>query len=139
MKEHLLIVDDEQDILDFLERVFRKQYHVHRAGSGSQALSILSQEHIDAIITDQKMPEMTGVELLAKLKGMVDDYDQIIKILLSGYADVPEIIAAIEEYGIHQYVVKPVDSKRLRQAVEDARGQRQAGDWSLTTGTDPEY
>ncbi len=139
MKERLLLVDDEEDILDFLERVFRKDYILYRASSGQEALEIIKQQPIDVLITDQKMPGMTGIELLAEMRKVVPDYDRIIKILLSGYADVPEIVKAVEEYRIHQYVVKPVDSQRLRRALIEAKDRRDSGDWTLTTGTDPGF
>lgn len=139
MKERLLLVDDEEDILDFLERVFRKDYILYRASSGKEALEIIQREPIDILITDQKMPEMTGLELLAEMRKVLADYDRIIKILLSGYADVPEIVKAVEEYRIHQYMVKPINSKRLRKALEEAKERTSSGDWTLTTGTDPEF
>ncbi len=139
MKERLLLVDDEDDILDFLERVFRKEYILYRASSGKEALEIIQREPIDILITDQKMPEMTGLELLAEMRKVLADYDRIIKILLSGYADVPEIVKAVEEYRIHQYMVKPINSTRLRKAVDEAKKRRNSDDWTLTTGTDPEF
>ncbi len=137
MKLHLLIVDDEEDILDFLERVFRRDYILYRASSGEQALQILEQHPVEILITDQKMPGMTGLQLLEAMKQRLPNYNEVTKVLLSGYADVPDIVEAIEKYGIHQYVVKPVDSRRLREAVQEARERTQSRDWSLTGGTDP--
>lgn len=139
MKQNLLIVDDEPDILDFLERVFRKEYTIHRAERGEQALEILKETNIDILITDQKMPGMTGLDLLAAISKTLPDGASIVKVLLSGYAEVPEIVKAIQQYGIHQYVVKPIDSKRLRQAVVEAKRRclSASGDWVLTRGTDP--
>ncbi len=141
MKQNLLIVDDEPDILDFLERVFRKEYTIHRAERGDRALEILKETNIDILITDQKMPGMTGLDLLAAISKTLPEGDSIVKVLLSGYAEVPEIVKAIQRYGIHQYVVKPIDSKRLRQAVVEAkkRCMSASGDWVLTRGTDPGF
>src|SRR5215831_7042638 len=100
----LLIVDDEPDMLDFLERVFRHEYDVLRAQSGGEALQALAQAEVDILLTDQKMPRMTGIQL------------------------------AVERCQIHQYVVKPVDSDRLRQAVREACERRTTSDWTFTLG-----
>lgn len=118
VKPKLLIVDDEPDMLDFLERVFRVDYQVTRATGGEEALQHLAAGEYEVLITDQKMPRMTGLELLERIR---DAHPKLIKILLSGYTDVPEIQRAIERCGIHNYVVKPVDSDHLRAAVSAAR------------------
>jgi two-component system, sensor histidine kinase and response regulator len=117
MKHRLLIVDDEPDMLDFMERVFRSQYEVVRASSGDEALRLLGQKKFAVVITDQKMPQMTGVELLERI-GQRLPY--LVKVLLSGFTDVPEIERAMDRAGIHNYVVKPIDSEKLRAAVKEA-------------------
>jgi len=117
MKHRLLIVDDEPDMLDFMERVFRSQYEVVRASSGEEALRLLGQKKFAVVITDQKMPQMTGVELLERI-GQRLPY--LVKVLLSGFTDVPEIERAMDRAGIHNYVVKPIDSEKLRAAVKEA-------------------
>ena len=117
-KPKLLIVDDEPDMLDFLERVFRSDFAVTRCNSADEALGVLqSGASFDVLVTDQKMPRMTGVELLEHIR---ESHTQLVKILLSGFTDLPEIQRAIERCGIAAYVVKPVDSERLRQAVHEA-------------------
>jgi adenylate cyclase len=113
-KPRLLIVDDEPDMLDFLERVFRNDFTITRASNAEEALTRLATGQFDVLVTDQKMPRMTGVELLERIREL---YPDLRKILLSGFTDLPEIQRAIERCGIHAYVVKPVDSQRLRQAV----------------------
>jgi YesN/AraC family two-component response regulator len=120
----ILIVDDEQDMLDFLERVFRAGWIVLRAASAAQALAVLDEHKVDAVITDQKMPKQSGVELL---EAICDRGLDIVKIILSGYADVLDVQRAIARCGIHQYVLKPVDSERLRALVEQAFENRAAG------------
>ena len=117
MKHRLLIVDDEPDMLDFMERVFRSEYEVVRASSGEEALRLLGQKKFAVVITDQKMPQMTGVELLERV-GQRLPY--LVKVLLSGFTDVPEIERAMDRAGIHNYVVKPIDSEKLRAAVKEA-------------------
>lgn len=117
LKPKLLIVDDEPDMLDFLERVFRAEYDVIRAGGAEEALAALGAQPIDVLVTDQKMPGVSGVELLEKIAG---SYPNLVKVLLSGFTDVPEIQRAVERCGIHNYVVKPVDSERLHEALTEA-------------------
>jgi two-component system, NtrC family, response regulator HupR/HoxA len=130
-KKRLLAVDDEPDMLDFLERVFRSEYEVLRAGSGEEALAVLDQSAVDIIVTDQKMPRITGVQLLERIR---DRFPQLVKVLVSGYTDVPDIQRAVEQCHIHQYVVKPVDSERLREAVREATARQASGDWSFSLG-----
>jgi DNA-binding NtrC family response regulator len=118
-RPRLLIVDDEPDMLDFLERVFRTEYEVVRASGAEEALSHLAAKKFDVLVTDQKMPHMSGIELLEKIGEKHADQD-LVKVLLSGFTDVPEIQRAVERCGIHNYVVKPVDSERLHEAVAEA-------------------
>ena len=123
-KPRLLIVDDEPDMLDFLERVFRGEYAVTRAASAEEALHELDHKKYALVITDQKMPHTTGVELLERIG---DRYPFLVKVLLSGFTEVPEIQRAVERCGIHNYVVKPVDSERLRAAVREAIERHKRG------------
>ena len=124
MKPRLLIVDDEPDMLDFLERVFRGAYAVTRASSAEEALDELGRHKFALVITDQKMPHITGVELLERIG---ERYPALVKVLLSGFTEVPEIQRAVERGGIHNYVVKPVDSEKLRAAVAEAIERHQRG------------
>jgi adenylate cyclase len=124
MKPRLLIVDDEPDMLDFLERVFRAEYTVVRASSAEEALDELGKHKFTLVITDQKMPHITGVELLERIG---ERYPFLVKVLLSGFTEVPEIERAVERGGIHNYVVKPVDSEKLRAAVAEAIERHQHG------------
>jgi DNA-binding NtrC family response regulator len=124
MKPRLLIVDDEPDMLDFLERVFRAEYTVVRASSAEEALDELSKHKFKLVITDQKMPHITGVELLERIG---ERYPSLVKVLLSGFTEVPEIQRAVERGGIHNYVVKPVDSEKLRAAVAEAIERHKKG------------
>jgi adenylate cyclase len=117
-KPRLLIVDDEPDMLDFLERVFRGEFAVTRFGGADEAYAHLQTgARYDVLVTDQKMPRMTGVELLESIR---ESHPRLVKILLSGFTDLPEIQRAIERCGIAAYVVKPIDSERLRAAVTEA-------------------
>jgi phosphoserine phosphatase RsbU/P len=111
-------------MLDFLERVFRNDYAVTRASSADEALHELGQHKYSLVITDQKMPHTTGVELLERIG---ERYPFLVKVLLSGYTEVPEIHRAVERCGIHNYVVKPVDSEKLRAAVKEAIERHRKG------------
>ncbi len=124
MKPRMLIVDDEPDMLDFLERVFRADYTVVRAASAEEALAELERHRFALVITDQKMPHITGVELLERIGAR---HPELVKVLLSGFTDVPEIERAVERAGIHNYVVKPVDSEKLRAAVIEAIERHRRG------------
>jgi adenylate cyclase len=125
-KPSLLAVDDEPDILDFLERVFRRQYRVLRAGDAEQAEDLAQQQEPQVVVSDQRMPGRSGLELL---EGMSRAHPGVTRILLSGFSDLPEITQATQSGIVHAYVVKPVDSKRLREAVHEARERHAKGDW----------
>ena len=133
MNQHLLIVDDEPEVLSLLEEIFHEEYTIHRAESGKQALEILKTTPIQVLIADQRMPGMTGLELLANMAKTVSHADSIVKVLLSSYADVAEIVKAIPSVGLHQYVLKPINPDRLRKAVKAAKNRSsKSGDWVLT-------
>lgn len=117
-KQTLLVVDDELDNLDALERIFRKRYHFLRANSGQEALHLLEQTpKVDVIITDQRMPQMTGVELLEKT---LTSHPKMVRILLTGYTDIDSIIAAVNQGHIFRYITKPWDTTDLTNSVEQA-------------------
>jgi len=120
----LLIVDDEQDMLDFLERVLRRFFDVQRCSSAEEAQSLLTERGFDVLVTDQKMPRMTGLELL---EDVGERYPNMAKILLSGFTEMPEIQKAVERGSIHNYIVKPVDGDRLLEAIDEARSRRATG------------
>ncbi len=118
MKHKILLVDDETDNLDALERLFRKKYCVLKAESGLLALELLSQnEDVSLIISDQRMPEMSGVEFLEKSQ---KTHPNTIRILLTGYTDIDSVISAINSGQIYRYVTKPWDSNDLSFAAEQA-------------------
>lgn len=119
LKPTILLVDDEVDNLDALERLFRSTYSVLKAASGKQALSLLD-EHRDSIaliITDQRMPEMTGVELLTVA---LQKAPEIIRILITGYTDIASIIDAVNAAQIYRYLTKPWDPVDLQNTVREA-------------------
>ena len=117
MKHSILCVDDEVDNVESLERLFRRKYRVFTATSGIEALRVLEREPISLIVTDQRMPGMTGVELLAASREHRPD---AIRILLTGYTDIESVIAAVNSGQIYRYVTKPWDPVDLGNAVDKA-------------------
>ena len=116
----ILLVDDEVNITKALRRLLLDvdQYDVYTANSGRQALELLVDElDVGVIISDQRMPEMTGVEFLQKARELVPD---AVRILLTGYADIEASIAAINRGGVSRYLTKPWDDDSLLQAIAEA-------------------
>ena len=113
----LLVVDDEPANLQKLERAFVNRYDVFSAGSAKEALQILETAGIDAIITDQKMPDMTGIELLEISQ---KSYPHLVRIILTGYTDVEDLIAAINTGKVHKYITKPWEPETLLLSLQDA-------------------
>ncbi|MBC6473259.1 MAG: SpoIIE family protein phosphatase [Hormoscilla sp. GM102CHS1] len=117
-KLKLMVVDDERDNLDLLYRTFRKEFQVHRADSGIKALEVLEQqEEMAIIISDQRMPEMNGTEFLEKT---VEQFPDTIRILLTGYTDVEDLVDAINAGKVFKYIVKPWTPTDLKAVVEQA-------------------
>jgi DNA-binding NtrC family response regulator len=116
-KPSLLLVDDEPDILDFLERALRRSYQVTRFSDPAAALAAVKIRSFDVLITDQKMPGVSGLELLAAVADLQPD---TVRVLISGFTDVPEIAQALAVARIHNFVLKPVDSEQLVEAIATA-------------------
>ncbi len=117
-KPKLLVVDDEPDNLDLLYRTFRREYQVLRAESGPKALEILEQEgNVAVIISDQRMPMMSGTEFLSLT---ATKYPDTIRIILTGYTDVEDLVEAINAGRVFKYVTKPWDDQELKGVVKQA-------------------
>ena len=123
MPQRLLIVDDEPDMLDFLDRVFRRDYEVLRAQSVDEALRALDGGPIDIIVTDRRMPRRSGLELL---EIAAKQQPRAVRVLLTGYADslVDEKIAQWRL--VDAWVSKPIDSAALKQSIDQALKKRTA-------------
>lgn len=118
MKCHgLLIVDDEKEILRSLTLTFADDYAVFTASSGAEALEILEKQEIALVIADQRMPVMTGAELLERVFQINSN---IIRIILTGYTDTASLIQAINKGHIYQYITKPWERQDLRITVKRA-------------------
>jgi len=121
-KYHLLLIDDEPGNLHKLQRTFVDQYTVHLAQTGEEALQILNANPIDAVITDQRMPNMTGIEFLDAAR---KEHPDLVRIILTGYAEVNDLIAAINASKVHKYITKPWVPDDLRMAVREALEKRE--------------
>ncbi|MBX2987576.1 MAG: hybrid sensor histidine kinase/response regulator [Bdellovibrionaceae bacterium] len=119
MKQTILCVDDETDNVDALERLFRKKFQVLRATSGQEALKVLSRHQgpVAAIITDQRMPEMTGSEFLERT---LQSHPDTVRLLLTGYTDLDSVINAVNKGQIFRYLTKPWDPVDLANTVDRA-------------------
>lgn len=113
----ILCVDDEQSILKSLQRVFAgKDYHLLLAGSGAEALELMSKQSVNLIITDMRMPQMTGAEFLAQAAVKQPD---AYRILMTGYSDLTSTVNAINIGKLHRYIQKPWDNQELLAAVDE--------------------
>lgn len=118
MKRHtLLIVDDEVEILRSLSLTFADDYEIFTASSAAEALEVLGKEPIALVLTDQRMPDMTGVELLTQVLRINPN---IIRMILTGYTDTAAIIQAINRGHIYQFITKPWNRQELRITVKRA-------------------
>jgi DNA-binding NtrC family response regulator len=117
MKYKILIVDDEPANLRTLERLFRESYDVLIAESGAAALELLNHHDVALLITDQRMPEMTGIELLKKT---VTLRPRMVRIILTGYTDVDTLVEAINCGEVYRYVTKPWTNEELLVTVKRA-------------------
>lgn len=117
----ILFVDDEARVLKSMRAMFRKDYNVHLADSGAKALEILAQNDIDVVISDQRMPEMTGVEVLGEIK---QRSPKTMRILLTGYADLAAVEASLNDAEVYKYLMKPCSADKIRSTVRDALAER---------------
>jgi len=116
-KISILYVDDEENNLFSFKATFRIKYQVFTAISGDEALKILDTKPVQIIITDQRMPEMTGVEFLEKV---LEKYPDPMRILLTGYADMGAVVDAVNKGKIFHYLAKPWNEEELDLTINRA-------------------
>ena len=114
---NLLIIDDEVDITKALVRQFRRKYNVISTTDASEALKIMENEKIQVVLSDQRMPGMTGVDFFAQIK---DKYPDALKLILTGYSDIEAVIGAINEGQVFRYVKKPWNPDELETIIREA-------------------
>lgn len=120
-KKHcLLVIDDEPDVCDSVHDLLRREFRVLRANSAQEGLKLMQGEEVHIVMTDQRMPTITGVELLASLKSK---QPQAVRMLFTGYADLDSIVAAINQGHIFQFLKKPWHPEELQDAVRQAAAE----------------
>jgi CheY-like chemotaxis protein len=128
----LLVVDDEQNILASLKRLFRRDaYVILTANSGKEGLEILKEHKVDVIISDQRMPAMTGVDFLRQAKA---GYPDTVRIVLSGYTELQSITDAINEGSIYKFLTKPWEDEQLRDQIKEAFQHKEMSDENRKLG-----
>ncbi|WP_337175068.1 response regulator [Paludisphaera sp.] len=114
-KKHcLLIVDDEPNVCDSVHDLLRREYRVLKAHSAQEGYRLMQEEEVHIVMSDQRMPQITGVELLTRLKSR---YPQAVRMLFTGFADLESVIAAINQGHVFQFIRKPWQPEELLDAV----------------------
>jgi diguanylate cyclase (GGDEF)-like protein/PAS domain S-box-containing protein len=122
----LLLVDDEENIVAALRRLLRAEgWLVLSATSAEEALALMARHEVDVILSDQRMPGMTGVELLRRAKQL---YPETIRLVLSGYTELQSITDAINEGAIYKFLAKPWDDAQLRAHLREAFALKEMAD-----------
>jgi EAL domain-containing protein (putative c-di-GMP-specific phosphodiesterase class I)/FixJ family two-component response regulator len=122
----MLIVDDEENVVSSLKRLLRRDgYQIVTANSGPQGLQRLAEHNVDVILSDQRMPGMTGVEFLRRAKEL---YPHTVRMVLSGYTELQSITDAINEGAIYKFLTKPWDDALLRTHIQEAFNKKDLSD-----------
>jgi serine/threonine-protein kinase len=114
---NILFVDDEERVLRSLSVLFRGIYNIHTASSGDEAIDIVRNTNIHVIISDQRMPEMLGVDVLKRVKEISPN---TMRLLLTGYSDLDAIVRSVNDGEVFRYINKPWDNNELKHTVEMA-------------------
>ena len=119
-KPKLLYVDDESDNLELFSLQFNKDFDITTCSGGDEALRILAEDQaIDILLTDERMPGMSGVELLEKV---VKGYPHLIRIIVSAFSDSERLLNAINRGGAHEYIVKPWRRAEVKECIQRWHG-----------------
>lgn len=114
----LLLVDDEANIINALKRSLRRDgYQILTANGGAEGLEVLAGQQVGVIVSDQRMPHMTGAEFLSEVKAL---YPETMRIMLSGYTDLESVTSAINDGAIYKFLTKPWDDELLRDNIRKA-------------------
>lgn len=113
----VLFVDDEEPILKMVSRLFHSEnMQILTANSGEEALKLLDAHSVQLVISDQRMPQMSGSELLTQVR---IKYPNVIRMIMSGYADISSVVECINDAHIHHFVPKPWDTEQLKQLIAE--------------------
>ncbi len=117
LRPTILLVDDEAMVLNALQRLLlhNQEWEVLVAGSGAEALEIMARQPVALVMTDQRMPEMTGLELLRKIK---EAYPDTVRMVLTGYAEMDVVVNAINQGEVYRFLTKPWKYKELLETVQ---------------------
>jgi DNA-binding NtrC family response regulator len=116
----LLVVDDEPNVCDSVHDLLRREFRVLRANSAQEGFELMRREEVHIIMSDQRMPQISGVELLTGVKCR---HPHAIRLLFTGFADVESIIAAINQGHIYRFLKKPWQPEELEEAVRQAASE----------------
>jgi response regulator RpfG family c-di-GMP phosphodiesterase len=119
-KHTLLVIDDEPDVCDSVHDLLRRDFRVLKARSADEGMKLMKDNEVHIIMTDQRMPKVTGIELL---KRVMRGQPQAIRMLFTGYADLESIIQAINQGHIFKFLKKPWQPQELEQAVHEAAAE----------------
>jgi response regulator RpfG family c-di-GMP phosphodiesterase len=119
-KHTLLVVDDEPDVGDSVYDLLRREFNVLKARSAQEGIALMQEHEVHIIMTDQRMPQITGVELLSKIR---QRHPRAVRMLFTGYADLESVIAAINQGHVFQFVKKPWRPEDLEVAVREAAAE----------------
>jgi DNA-binding NtrC family response regulator len=128
-KGRVLIVDDEPTILHGLSELFGQEYAVFTSASAERALTLLQSERIEVVVSDYKMPGMDGLSFLIEVRRR---HPQIVRILMTAYADMQLVIRAMNEGEVHRFIAKPYKASELSTMIT-ARSRGGAGRCSSRT------
>lgn len=130
----LLLVDDEPSIVSSLKRLFRRDgYRIVTASGGAEGLQRMTEYEVDVVLSDQRMPGMTGVEFLRRAK---DLYPDTVRLVLSGYTELQSITDAVNEGAIYRFLTKPWDDERLLEHVREAFAHKEMADENKRLATE---
>jgi signal transduction histidine kinase len=116
----ILVVDDEPDVVQSVQDLLRLEFRVLGTTRAIEGLKILQEHEVHIVMTDQRMPEMTGVEFLSRIRG---EHPDAIRLLFTGYADMKAVVDAINQGNVYRYITKPWDSDELQALMRQAAAQ----------------
>ena len=119
-KHCLLIVDDEPNVCDSVHDLLRREFRVLKAHSAQEGFRLMQEEEVHIVMSDQRMPQISGVELLTGVKAR---HPQAIRMLFTGFAELESVIAAVNQGHIFQFVRKPWQPEELLLAVRQAAAE----------------
>jgi response regulator RpfG family c-di-GMP phosphodiesterase len=119
-KHTLLVVDDEPDVCDSVHDLLRREFKVLKARNAAEGCQLMQNNEVHIIMTDQRMPQVTGVELLSTVRAR---NPKAVRMLFTGYADLEAVIAAINQGHIFQFLKKPWQPEELEAAVREAAAE----------------